>query len=76
VLQLCQMSKTLSIRIDADLAAWLEEASARTGVSQGKIVRDALEGVRASGQARPWMRLVGSVRGTRDLSSRKGFSRP
>jgi hypothetical protein len=68
------MGHTLTIRLDKDLAAWLETESRRTGVSQGKIVRDQLEKAR-SGSVRPFMRLAGSVRGPRDLSRRKGFSR-
>ena len=76
MLQSWHMSNTLTIRLPKDLAAWLEETSARTGVPQGRIVRDALETVRAGNQARPWMRLAGCIRGARDLSCRKGFSRP
>ena len=71
------MSHTLTIRLSKELAAWLEHVSAKTGVSQGKIVRDQLEKARAGAPPRQsFMRLAGSVRGPRDLSSRKGFSRP
>jgi hypothetical protein len=68
------MSQTITIRLTKDLAAWLEHAAARTGVPQGKIVRDQLEKARTSG-AQAFMRLAGVVRGPRDLSARKGFSR-
>jgi len=68
------MSHTITIRLDADLAAWLEQQSASSGVSQGKIIRDQLERARTRGPAQPFMRLAGAVRGSRDLSSRKGFS--
>jgi hypothetical protein len=68
------MSKTITIRLEKELAAWLGDVAARTGVSQGKIVRDQLERAKASGSL-SFMRLAGHVRGPRDLSSRKGFSR-
>jgi len=70
------MSRTLSIRLAADLADWLEKAAARSGVSQGRLVREQLEKARAAGAKRGFMRLAGTVRGPRDLSRRKGFSRP
>jgi hypothetical protein len=69
------MSHTITIRLDKDLADWLEETAARSGVPQGKIVRDQLEKARASAGSRSYMRLAGSIRGLpRDLSRRKGFS--
>jgi len=70
------MGHTITVRLSKELAAWLEEVAARTGVSQGKIVRDQLDRARAAGPRKSFMRLAGSVRGPRDLSSRKGFSRP
>jgi hypothetical protein len=69
------VSHTFTIRLDPDLAAWLEQQSATSGVSQGKIVRDQLERARTEAAAQPFMRLAGTLRGPRDLSSRKGFSR-
>ena len=69
------MGRTLSVRISRELASWLEQVAARTGVSQGKIVRDQLEKAKATSSQRPFMRLAGSVRGPRDLSTRKGFAR-
>jgi predicted transcriptional regulator len=70
------MSHTITVRLSKELAAWLEEVAARTGVSQGKIVRDQLERARSGSPRKAFMRLAGSVRGPRDLSSRKGFFRP
>jgi hypothetical protein len=70
------MGHTLTIRLDRPLAEWLEQEAAQTGQSQGKIVRDQLEKARAGASVRPFMRLAGRVRGSRDLSTRKGFSRP
>ena len=69
------MSHTITVRLDKELAAWLEAESARTGVSQGKIIRDQLERAQKSRGARPFMRLAGAVHASKDLSRRKGFSR-
>ncbi len=69
------MGHTLTIRLPEDLAAWLRDVSDRSGVAQGRIVREQLEKARASERQRTYMRLAGSVRGARDLSKRKGFSR-
>jgi hypothetical protein len=70
------MSQTITVRLTRDLAEWLEEAARRAGVPQGRIVRDQLERARAAGAERPFMHLAGRVRGPRDLSSRKGFTKP
>jgi hypothetical protein len=69
------MSHTITVRLPSELAEWLEEQSARTGVPQGQIVRDQLAIAKAGAAYRPFMRLAGKVRGPKDLSSRKGFSR-
>ena len=69
------MSHTITVRLDKDLAGWLEEKSRKTGISQGKIIRDQLERAKSEGPARSFMRLAGTVRGARDLSARQGFSR-
>lgn len=68
------MGHTLTVRLHKDLAEWLEDEAAKTGVPQGRIVRDQLEKARAT-SAQPFMRLAGSIQGTRDLSARKGFSK-
>ena len=65
-----------TIRLTKALAEWLERTAAGTGQSQGQIVREQLEKARAGGSGAPFMRLAGVVRGPRDLSARKGFSRP
>jgi len=70
------MSHTITIRLDPDLAEWLEQKAAKTGVSQGKLIRDQLEKARAASHKQAFLKLAGSVRGPRDLSERKGFSRP
>jgi hypothetical protein len=69
------MSQTITIRLTRELAEWLARVAAKTGVAQGKIVRDQLEKAKAEDSSRPYMRLAGTVRGAKDLSKRKGFSR-
>jgi hypothetical protein len=69
------MSNTITVRLDKELAVWLGQVAARTGVSQGQIIRDQLEKARAGGSVQTFMRLAGAVRGPKDLSSRRGFSK-
>jgi hypothetical protein len=70
------MSQTLNIRIQDDLASWLEKSAQRMGVSQEKLVRQELERARQGDTGRQrFMRLAGSVRLDRKLSTRKGFSK-
>ena len=69
------MGHTLTVRIEKELALWLESEAARTGVSQGKIVRDELERAKKVRGAQSFMRLAGTIHGAKDLSRRKGFSR-
>jgi hypothetical protein len=70
------MSHTVTVRLNKELAAWLEAVAAETGLSQGQIIRDQLDRARSSRSGKSFLRLAGSLRGPRDLSSRKGFSRP
>src|SRR2546429_665269 len=42
------MSHTITIRLNKELAEWLEETAAKTGMPQGKIVREQLEKARAA----------------------------
>jgi hypothetical protein len=69
------MSHTITVRLNTELAAWLEETAAKTGVSQGRLIRDQLEKARSGRSTRRFMRLAGAVRGPKDLSTRKGFSK-
>jgi hypothetical protein len=70
------MSQTITVRLPEDLAHWIETSAARSGVSQGQIVREHLErACSADPKARRFMRLAGSVQGPRNLSQRKGFSK-
>jgi predicted transcriptional regulator len=70
------MGHTITVRLTSDLARWLEETAARTGITQGQLIREQIEKAKAAGANRAFMRLAGSVRGPRDLSRRKGFSKP
>jgi len=70
------MSTTLSVRLGEDLARWVEEQARATGRSQGSLVKEALEKARQAERGKPFMKLAGSVDGPKDLSRRKGFSRP
>jgi hypothetical protein len=71
------MGSTITVRIPKTLANWLQERSIRTGMPQGKIIREQLERSRALDKgSKKFMRLAGSVHGKpRDLSSRKGYSK-
>ncbi len=69
------MSHTITVRLSTELAAWLEDVATKTGVSQGKIVREQLERAKKGNARQSFMRLAGAVRGPKDLSKRKGFSR-
>lgn len=68
------MSHTITVRLNKDLAEWLAETARRTGVSQGKVVRDQLEKAKTSAGGRPYMRWAGCAVGPKDLSMRQGFS--
>jgi len=69
------MRQTITIRLSKDLAAWLESTAGKGGVARGKLVRDQLEKARTSNGAQAFMLLAGAVRGPKNLSKRKGFSR-
>lgn len=69
------MSQTITIRLSKELADWLSRVASKTGVPQGKIVRDQLERARVTDSSQPYMRLAGAMRGPKDLSRRKGFTR-
>ena len=65
----------MTIRLSDELARWIEQAAARTGLPRGRIVREQLEKAQANAPEQPFLKLAGSVRGPRNLSARKGFSR-
>jgi len=68
------MGTRVSVRISRDALSWLEETSRRTGKSKAAIVRSAIEAARNRSLPRRFLRLIGSVRGPRDLSQRAGFA--
>jgi len=68
------MRNTITVRLPDDLADWLRTTAKKSGVPQGRIIRDQLERARKK-EERPFMRLAGSISGPSDLSLRKGFSR-
>ena len=75
MLHLKHMGNTLTIRLSAELAGWLEARAKQSGVSKGEVVRRQLEKAR-EGSPKPWAHLVGDLEGLpRDLSMRRGFSR-
>ena len=68
------MGNTITVRLPPSLAAWLEQAAQKSGVSQGRIIRQELERAMNEQPGRPFLKLAGAVDGAKDLSSRKGFS--
>jgi predicted transcriptional regulator len=73
VLRLLQMRKTMTIRLPDELAEWLNVTAQKTGLSQGRLIRQQLENAR-NAEKRPFLRLAGTIVGPADLSNRKGFS--
>jgi len=69
------MSQTITVRLGKELSSWLEETASRTGMSQGQIVRNQLEKAKDTKNAKPFMRWAGVIKGPKNLSSRKGFSK-
>jgi hypothetical protein len=68
------MSHTITVRLTEDLAKWLAGTAKRTGLPQGRIIREQLERMRAA-EKQSFLKLAGSLSGAPELSSRKGFSR-
>lgn len=69
------MGNAITVRLDEETAEWLAEAARKSGVSQGKIIRDQLARLRQGKGEKPFMRWAGSVAKPADLSSRKGFAK-
>ena len=69
------MSHTITVRLTKDIAEWLEQTALATGVSQGRLIRDQLEKAKTNSSTKPFMKLAGAIKGSRDLSKRKGFSK-
>jgi predicted DNA-binding protein len=76
VLQLRQMSNTLTVRLPNELLNRLRQVARRTGLPVGRVVRQSLEKTLAPEVEQPWKKYVGILKdGPPNLSSRKGFSR-
>jgi len=58
-----------------DLLDWLTEESRRTGIPVGRPIREQLDTARKEQSEPSFMPHAGKIKGPRDLSSRKGFSR-
>ncbi len=69
------MGRTLTVRIDDNLDAWLAATAKTRRISKGRLVRDQLELGRTAQGEPAFMRLAGSVNGPRNLSARNGFSK-
>ena len=69
------MGHTITIRLTKELADWLEATSRRTGLPQGRIIREQLERARSASPGQAFLRLAGTIRGPKDLSTRKGFQK-
>ena len=69
------MRGTLSVRLDPEQAAWLEERARQTGRPVGAIVREEIDRARGERPAPGFKRLAGGVKRDPKASERKGFSR-
>ena len=56
------MSHVITIRLNKELATWLDQAAAEIGVSQSQLIRDELERAKASGSTQSFMQLARSQR--------------
>jgi hypothetical protein len=63
------------VRLEPELAAWLDATARQRGVSQSDVIRARLEETRQRAPDRAFMALAGTVNGAAGLSARKGFSR-
>ncbi|MGH9401665.1 MAG: hypothetical protein ACRD2P_06125 [Terriglobia bacterium] len=69
------MSHTITVRLNDDLADWLQETSKESGLPVGRIIREQLEKARSSNGSQNFLRLAGKISGPGNLSARKGFSK-
>ena len=69
------MEDTITIRITADLSAWLKSTARKTGIPVSRLVRDHLERAKQQTGDKPFLRYAGIMSGPPHLSSRKGYSR-
>jgi Ribbon-helix-helix domain len=65
----------LTIRLPLHRFDWLKQTSRRTGVPMSEIVRQRLEDFLSMKDTKArFLSRAGAISGSRDLSSRKGFS--
>jgi len=69
------MSKTITIRLPAELEQWLDEEARKTGWPKGRIVREHLEASRTRQARQPFLDLAGCIEGKPGLSRKRGFQR-
>jgi hypothetical protein len=71
------MNETVTVKLPSDLAEWLHERAATTGMSAEEIISISLAVARAkTAGENPFLKHAGVVKGTPpDLSTRKGFDR-
>jgi len=69
------MSHTITIRLTAELAEWLEERRRQTGLPISRIIRHQLERAKSEPGNQRFLRHAGRISGPPDLSSRRGFAR-
>jgi Arc/MetJ-type ribon-helix-helix transcriptional regulator len=72
--------KTMSLKLPADLRAWVAAEARRCQASQSEVIRQSLERVRKKPAADGFLScadlagdLVGSLEGPRDLSTNKSY---
>ena len=68
------VGKTITVRLTDDLANWLHETSARTGLSKAQIIRHELERAMLNSSEKPFLRLAGRVEGRFATSPRREVS--
>lgn len=79
MLQYCQMSNTLTVRLPDDVLERLREKARRCGLPVNQVVRQFVENglsQDAPAENQAWRKYIGIIKGgPKDVSSRKGFSR-
>jgi ribbon-helix-helix CopG family protein len=70
-----RVSQNLSIRLEDDLVAALDEEARRSGVSRNRIVRDAIVRSLVRKDLGRFREAVGLMRGPRDLSTNRAYRR-
>ncbi len=64
---------TLTIELPEDLAGWLRDRAAKTGLTQQEIVQAQLAKAHREDAENPWAKYAGVIEGPPDLSTREGF---